>query len=179
LSKPTFSTVAFLLALASPVCAQTQPTQAEKGEVPSHGREYLRDLAGVSVEILVLTGDDLTNTVLSNKVRTDVELRLRQFGVPIQKAGDATLSVSANVGPREGTAYSYVVELTVYQRLRSLATGRIWSLKTYDRGDEWRKADAHRCEEQRPPCEELLRNTVRDKVDTFINDWLEVHRKLP
>ena len=120
--------IATLLCLSVSGQSADQPPPFSQ-ETPSHGREYLRGLPGVSLDVYVRTSDDdLTQAVLTGKVRTDIELRLREFHVPVQQRGDASLSVLAFVGPREGATYSYMTELAVYQRLRSLANGRVWRM---------------------------------------------------
>jgi hypothetical protein len=171
------STIRVTVATALMTAATVSAVQPSGPDVPEHGREYLRGLPGIVLDRggSLPSDDPVAKVRLNGQIRSNTELSLRQWGIRVLETGDATLGMTWAIGPRERDSYSMVVSLGVSERMRSVATGRIWRLSTYQRGEVWKKAFAARCEEESPPCVDLLRQHVKDNIDVFIADWLKVN----
>lgn len=155
------------------LCAGTGRAQAQM--FVSTGRQTLRGLPGVELQVEPLQPELEGNGLTAVAIRRDVEDRLRARGVTVYPSQTANPSpakaylyvrVNALTLPRGG-GYAIAVQLHLRQTLRSLVT-------------ESNIVDAMTWETQNilgAQASELpgVRDEVLAYVDRFVEDWAAVH----
>ncbi len=135
-----------------------------------------RTLKGISAVLVLvedLDGDGAkTLGLTTGAIRTDVELKLRLAGMRVvtrvesfSLSGGPYLYINVNVLPSPSRTASISVELhqnTLLERNGERAIG----VTTWDRGTLISNPNA-----------QGIRNSIKDKVDEFLNDWLSVNPK--
>jgi hypothetical protein len=137
-------------------------------------RATLRGVEGVHVVVEDLRPDVERAGLTRQQLQTDVELQLRQAGIPLVTSaervhvpGQPFLAVAVHVVPRaDGLLAAYAITVEVYQ-VASLETAAVkatvstWSVgKTGSIG---------------LPLLAALRDSVKDSVEHFINAYLSVN----
>jgi hypothetical protein len=152
-------TLALLVAMAPGASAQMFVTT---------GRDTLRGLPGVEVEVESLEQDIERDGLTVAAIHTDVEQRLRAAGI--------TVYTSQRANPSDAKAYLYVhvnsvklpaqglyaidLQVHVRQTLKSLVTAsNIVDAMTWDQTNVV-----------------VVREEIQSFVDQFIQDWMAVHR---
>lgn len=133
-------------------------------------RETLKGLKGIAVLVEDLTPDAERDGITKSQLQTDVELRLRQSGILVTQTASEYLYVNVNaLKSRETTGYVYSVQLDFMQPVAILRTGQRASAGTWDVGTVGLVPVAR--------ASQVVRETVRDRVDEFINAYLSVNPK--
>jgi hypothetical protein len=137
-------------------------------------RATLRGVEGVHVVVEDVRPDVERAGLTAQQLQTDVELQLRQAGIPLVTSaervhvpGQPFLAVAVHVVPRaDGLLAAYAITVEVYQ-VASLETAAVkatvstWSVgKTGSIG---------------LPLLDTLRDSVKDSVEHFIDAYLSVH----
>ena len=144
-------------------------------------RDSLRGLLGVAVEVapMRMYADAERDGLTTDAIRTAVELRLREAGITVfsgpteDAAGPAYpyLYVSVNTNKLDGSSdglYAPCVSVELSQVMTSRVTGAGVYGVTWQRGGVWTVESARL---------RNMRDSIKDNVDKFINDWLTVHPK--
>jgi hypothetical protein len=151
------------------------PPHASAQTFAPTGRETLRGLPGVEVQVEDLEQDIEHDGLTRAAIHADVEQRLRAGGIPVYTSQGANPSdakayvyvlVNSVKVPRQG---QYAINLQVHlrQTLRSLvAPTNIVNAMTWDQTDVMvvRTGDLPR-----------VREVIRRFIDRFISDWKSVH----
>jgi hypothetical protein len=160
------------LGLLSSLCllvVTVQPTQAEK-------KDSMRGLSGLQVVVEDIDSDAAQNGLRRSDVQTDVELKLRLAGITVlteeQNLASAAspfihVVITTLKSQNRPGLYSYDVSVQLKQWV-TLANGSHTYAGTWGDGsigivgtDKLR----------------TIRDSVKDVVDAFINDWLAVNPK--
>lgn len=140
------------------------------------GKESLKGLTVFSVS--VVPEPRCTQIIAADRIRTDVELKLRSAGLPLRERalredGGADVEVSFGClpimqgGRSTGWSLSYTVELNQLVNLPRAGTSVLavtWSIDSMLVGSP-------------PAIENALRNMIRDSVDEFLNDYFTTNPK--
>jgi hypothetical protein len=136
-------------------------------------RPSLTGLRGVAVIIEDLTPEIERNGLTVSAIRTDVELKLRQAGIPIiglvNTPGNPFLHISVDVIRSDRPTWPYVITVALHQMVFLTRDPSIsvhlatWDVSSYGT----------------IPKQNLrnLRDSVKDLVDEFINIYLAVNPK--
>ena len=159
--------------LAPPVLAQGDSERS---------RETLRGLpAAVFVLIETLHPDLESDGLSETQLQTDVELKLRLAGIKVltreqhllqDEDGQAYLYLSINSLKDQSGFYSLCIDLSLNQNVRLVRNFQLvqsvstWSMGSVMTGGENRLRQA-------------VRDSVKDRVDEFINAFLSVNPKAP
>lgn len=136
-------------------------------------RSSLRGLKGVEVIIdLSPRPEAEQNGLTTSAIRTDVELKLRQAGIPVlaTEGGNPWLGVIVNVVPSSGTIWPYAITVELRQNAFLLRDSSILALGTVT----WSVGAISGVGKQDLSS---VRDVVKDQVDKFINAYLAVNPK--
>lgn len=145
-----------------------------------YSRETLRGLLGIGVAVEDLSPDAKKHGLTEERIKTDVELRLRTAGIKVltdeerlKTPGSPYLYVNVgtmNVGTR-GNHGLYSIALMV-DLVQEVSLERNPSIKTL--ASTWRSGGVGAVGELNLS---QIRGAVKDKVDEFINAYLAVNPK--
>jgi hypothetical protein len=136
-------------------------------------RSSLRGLKGVEVIIDLSPRPEVEqNGLTASAIRTDVELKLRQAGIPVlaTEGGNPWLGVIINVLPSSGTIWPYVITVELRQSAFLLRDSSILALGTVT----WSVGSFGGVGKQDLRS---VRDDAKDQVDKFINAYLAVNPK--
>ena len=134
-------------------------------------QESLRGLKGIAVYVAPVTSDMEKAGLHTDKFQTDVELKLRLAGITVYPMGQspATLWVHLNTATaNEAGVWAYSVGVDVRQRAVlsradiTIPLATTWSVANVAIG---------------PPGDMGIRNTVKDLIDVFIDQYFAVNPK--
>jgi hypothetical protein len=137
-----------------------------------HGRDTLRGHTNVSVLVERLNPDIESAGLHADDIRTDVELKLRLPKIPVIPADPIAslpyLYVNVSVmRSRTTPLYAYNVSVQ-FKQLAKLENGTSAAGATWDGGSIGMVGALNI---------QQIRDSVKEEVDRFINDWLAVHSK--
>jgi hypothetical protein len=139
-------------------------------------RRSLRGLKGVEVTIENLPPDVEQNGLTVSVIRTDVELKLRQAGIPVLPAspGTATPYLYVNVSAtldRDRGIWAFVIRAELKQDAVSVRDPSVLlpGVTTWDVGTVGGVT--------KQSFRTLMRDDVKDLVDQFLNAYLSVNPK--
>src|SRR6266487_6788482 len=169
-------TVLAVLALLSATLASPLVGQGDN----SSSRQTLAGLRGVYVDVELKTDEAQRSGLTEVKLRTDVELKLRQAGIKVvafEETGDTlglpTLFVGVSAVPLKTLGGLYAISVTV-DIFQPIALVR--NPSTVAVGETWQAAGV--CGAAGADnVEEIARKAVRDMTDQFINAYLAVNPK--
>ena len=140
-------------------------------------KDSLQGLKGVDVLVEFLEPDIEKDGLNRSSIKTDVELKLRMAGIKVltreekfKEPGMPYLYVNVNAVKRENEFYVYYIIVELKQGVSLMRDPKIFNLAT-----TWEANgiigivyvnDVN-----------SLRDTVKDRVDKFINDYLEMNPK--
>lgn len=171
-----------LLLAISVLLVVIAPSSAAKAQEPvsSIGKESLRGLKGVWVLVAGIDKDVERNGLTESQLRTDAKLKLRKAGIHVVTSEE---SRSNNIGMlhidvgaiqlREAQGvyvFSITVELIQDVRLPRAPSNAVFSAITYYVPHSCGTVGADHIRDE-------LRNSVNDKVDVFLNDYLTMNPK--
>ncbi len=141
-------------------------------------RKSLEGLDSISVYVITqIDGEAIADTDLAQRIKTDIELKLRTLGIRVvpKPVGAALLAhIQMLTHTREGLGggdptgiYSVNVEFTLSQLVKLIRN----DLPTY--AITWSAEVLGYC--QKYSLDDYARNMAKDKVDEFLNDYLEVN----
>lgn len=143
-------------------------------------RSSLKGLKGFVVLVERLRADAENNGLTTDSIRTDVELRLRQAGITVYPSvrddpspAKAYVYVNINLRAANGTAtglFAASVSVELQQWLRSRVSDLEFPGATWSRGTIVTVGASHLRD---------IRDTVKDRIDEFINDYLAANPKQP
>jgi predicted secreted protein len=135
-------------------------------------RRSLRGLDGVEVLIEPLPTQVEQAGLTTSTVRTDVELKLRQAGIPVFEAnrGSAVLHVNVSVLASRDNVWPYSVRVEVLQDVALMRDRSIVVILA----ETWNVAGDGSVGRQNI---RNLRDIAKDQVDQFINAYLAVNPK--
>lgn len=140
--------------------------------------ESLRGLKGVYVLIEVLDPDTEEDGLRKSQIQTDVELKLRLAGIKVlteeerfKETGAPFLYVAINILRRDsGLSYVFFTNVSFQQLVCLVRNKNIYVFaKTWDEGVLGHGGIGN--------IANFIRDSVKDKVDIFINDYLSVNPK--
>ncbi len=132
----------------------------------SIGGATLKGIKAVAVVVEEMRADAEGDGLTRSQLQTDVELRLRQAGIPVDNDAPGVLYLAVNTVKSQGGFYAYVIGVEFAQ---GVLLARDPSITTFD--TTWRAIpgvgiinaiNLH-----------TVRDDVRDQVDEFINAYLE------
>ena len=160
--KNAFAVVTAILLLCSTMTAQDSEQR----------RKSLKGIVGFYLSVEKLDPDVEKEGLTTDQIRADVESRLRTAGIKVftaepssQSKGKPLLSVDLMIGGKQGL-YPYALDIGVHQLVRlerdptAIVNATTWSVGSAGIAGL-----------------STIRDTVRDRLDEFINAWLSVNRK--
>ena len=152
-------------------------TSSVYGQTSESNIESLRGLKGVGVMVKDLISDIEKDGLRKENIQTDVELKLRLAGIKVltqeeqfNEPGIPCLGVSVDSFIRDGSNI-YAVNISI-EFLQKVYLGR--DLKIVTVGITWSKSFMGTVGASNVND---IRDSVKDKVDEFINDYLSVNPK--
>jgi hypothetical protein len=145
------------------------------GQAKADAVESLRGLESVFVIVEKLSPDVEQDGLHQDQIRTDVELRLRTAGIRVPKRAESLATpgnpyLLVNITTlKYGRVYAAFVEIQLHQ---TVALDRAKDIVVIGAGT-WGSA-ALKIDDARF-VSERIRQSVGDKVDEFINDYLSVN----
>ena len=139
-------------------------------------KETLKGLKGVNVYVVDLKPDIEKDVLRRSSIQTDVEIKLRIAGIKVltrieslKEPGDPLLCVNVNSFKTDVGLYAYSISVELNQYVILERDKNIWC-----RAVTWHSAvigivggdNVNR-----------LRDIIKDQVDHFINDYLEMNPK--
>lgn len=137
-------------------------------------RKSLKGITGFYVSIEPLDHAIEKEGLTANQIRTDVELRLGMAGITVltkekasQVPGKPLLGIDLAIDSKQGL-YPYALDISVRQMVRLERDPTVTvNAATWSVGSAGIAGLSS------------IRETVRDLLDEFINDWLSVNSKRP
>ena len=169
-----------LAASTQPAVAQSEaPSEAAAEQLARKERVIFAGLAGIGVlveEVDSIAGEDgLDKTTL----QTDVELRLRQAGVPVllksealKRPGSPFLYVNVKALQRANGGYAYGADVELQEQVKLARRPAVLVLSA----TTWRARGTLGVVEA-SELAETVRAVVRDQIDEFVNVYLAANRK--
>ena len=135
-------------------------------------KETLRGIKSISVSIEDLAPEAKEAGLSTDQIRTDVELKLRMAGIKVITPKEASLSpyLYININIRKTTSGDFIVgmDISLYQivflgmKPNISCFAATWSSGEVGKGGETNVMNG-------------VRESVKDMIDTFINDYLAVN----
>ena len=133
-------------------------------------RRSLRGLKGVQVIVESQKPEVEQNGLMTGAIQTDVELKLRQAGIPVSDRGDAGLIVGVSVLTSSDGLWPFMItveldQTTALSRDPSIFLPAVptWDVRVFGHVGKQNVRS--------------LRDSVKDLVDQFINAYLTVNPK--
>ena len=149
------------------------PGVCRASQTDAIARATLRGLPGVAVLIAALPDEIERAGLTKQQLQTDVELRLRQSGIPIFASGEdiPTLNIILTIFRHNiASLYIYAIEVAISQPVLLVRNGSPAFGNTWDSTYVGAIGAAKLSE---------VRNSVRDEVDKFMNAYLSVNPRTP
>jgi hypothetical protein len=160
--KNTFAVVTTILLFCSTMTAQDS----------EQGRKSLKGIAGFYLSVEKLDPDVEKEGLTTDQIRADVELRLKKAGIKVltleqasQAPGKPRLGLDLMIGSKQGL-YPYALDIGAHQIVKLerdptvIIDATTWSVGSAGIAGL-----------------SGIRDTVRDRLDEFINAWLSVNPK--
>lgn len=133
-------------------------------------------VAGLAdVNVTTLIGNTCGNVIDSGLLKQDVEVKLRVAGIKIAEDSITQLNAIVNCAHLDSDGERIVtalyVSLALYQVVLVAPEGKRLGV-----GTTWNQDNVFACG-FRQKCDELIRKTMRDYADGFVNDYLEMNPK--
>ena len=134
-------------------------------------RPSLRGIKGVKVIVEALPTDAERNGLTKSAIQTDIELKLRQAGIPVLNTGDADLFVSVSIlADRDIAIWPFMITVGLGQdgalvRDSSISLPLVvtWEVSSFGHVGKQNLRS--------------VRDNVKDHVDSFINAYLVMNPK--
>ena len=149
------------------------PGVCSASQTDTLARATLQGLPGIAVRIADLPDEIERAGLTKEQLQTDVELRLRQSGIPVFTGGEniPTLNVILTIFRHNiASLYIYAIEVAVLQPVLLARNGSPAFGNTWDHTHVGAIGAAKLSE---------VRNVVRDQVDKFMNAYLSVNPRTP